>query len=187
MEVKKILILGSTYLTELVVDKIKHKYKLVGYVPSINPTRGGNIDLPQVDINTDCDIKLSIQYDKIVKNTDNCFNVHTGLLPEYGGTNILDYTIKNKEIEQGLTFHKMTKDLDFGPIISKITYPVFKEDTAFNLYKRVLTVGPSFVEASLKLLEEIPTDNINKCYKSKPTIYKRGEFKTDKRIKNYDR
>jgi len=79
MVIDKILILGSTYLTELVVNELKDKYELVGYVPSVKPTREGNIDLPIVDFDTDCDIKLSVQYDKIITDTYKCFNVHTGL------------------------------------------------------------------------------------------------------------
>lgn len=184
VKVDRILILGSTYLTELVVNKIKDSYNLIGYVPSVNPTREGKIDLPVLSIDSECDIKLSVQYDKIIKDTKNCYNVHTGLLPEYGGTNILDYTLRNQEYEQGLTFHKMTKDLDFGPIISKITYPVFGDDTAFDLYKRVLAVGPSFVESSLNLLQSLNLTEVNECFTAKPTLYKRGEFEADKRIKS---
>ena len=184
MKLDNILILGSTYLTELVVEKIKYKYNLIGYVPSLNPTRKGNINLPEVSINTDCDIKLSIQYDKIVKDTANSFNLHTGLLPNYGGTNILDYTVKNKEVEQGLTFHKMTKYLDYGPIISKVTYPVLIKDDAYNLYKRILQIGPSFAESCLELLKNMTMEEIDQCCKIKPTLYRRGEFIVDKRIKN---
>ena len=71
MVIKKILILGSTYLTELVINKIKHNYDLVGYVPSIKPTKKGCIDLPLGKMSTYCDIKLSIQYDRIVKEIEN--------------------------------------------------------------------------------------------------------------------
>ena len=112
MNINKILILGSTLLSELSVNLLKEHYDLVGHVPSLKPTTKGVINLPVVDIESECDIMLSIQYDKVVKNVEKCFNVHTGLLPEYGGTNILSYTIKNKEKEQGLTFHKMTNQLD---------------------------------------------------------------------------
>ena len=187
MVIKKILILGPTYLTELVVNKIKNKYEIIGYVPSINPTRVGDVNLPLVDIDTECDIKLSVQYDKIVKDTNKCFNVHTGLLPGYGGTNILDYTIKNNEYEQGLTFHKMTISIDFGPIISKITYPVFANDKPYDLYKRLLNIGPDFVSSSLELLKSLSFKDLELCETKKPKIYKRGEYEVDKRIKFHDR
>jgi len=182
MRVNKILILGSTLLTELSVNLLKEHYELVGYVPSVNPTTKGAVDLPIVDIKSECDIRLSIQYNKIVKDVENCFNVHTGLLPEYGGTNILDYTIQNKEKEQGLTFHKMSQKLDYGPIISKITYPVFEEDTTFDLFKRVLKIGPLFILSCLDTLKTLSSDQISKCSREFPYMYKRGGLKADKRI-----
>jgi hypothetical protein len=185
MVIEKVLILGSTYLTELSVNKLKESYDLVGYVPSVNPTNSGNIDLPVVDFNIDCDIKLSIQYDKFIKDVDNCYNIHTGLLPEYGGTNLLNYTIENKEYEQGLTFHKMTEKLDWGPIISKITYPVFSNDSAYDLFVRLMNVGPNFVLSSLNLLSTMNDEQINNCHTEEPILYKRGEFVLDNRIKEF--
>ena len=185
MNINKILILGSTLLSELSVNLLKEHYDLVGHVPSLKPTTKGVINLPVVDIESECDIMLSIQYDKVVKNVEKCFNVHTGLLPEYGGTNILSYTIKNKEKEQGLTFHKMTNQLDYGPIISKITYPVLKEDEPFDLFIRVLEVGPFFILSSLNILKKMSLDQISNCPKESPHMYKRGEFLADEKITRY--
>ena len=185
MVVKNILILGNTLLTEKVVNFLYENYNLVGYVPSKNPTIKGNINLPIKDINTECDIKLSIQYDQIIKDPINCFNVHTGLLPLYGGTNILDYTLENKEYEQGLTFHKMTNELDYGPIISKITYPVLPNDKVIDLYQRILSIGPYFVQSSLKLLETLNNTQVDKCVKLKPKLYKRGEFNLTEDMKTF--
>ena len=176
MVIKNILILGSTRLTELCIKELEKEYTIVGHVPSTNPTVKGDINLPVVNINTSCDLKLSIQYDKMIKNTEKCFNVHTGLLPEYGGTNVLDYAILNKSDEQGLTLHKMTERLDYGPIISKITYPVLEGDTSYDLYKRVIAVGPRFVLSGVKMLETLTKEEINKCFSAEPTLYRRGEF-----------
>jgi len=185
MKIDNVLILGSTLLTQLVVEKLNNHYNLVGYVPSSNPTKEGNIDLPVVGLDEKCDIRLSVQYDKIIKDTRNTYNLHTGLLPNYGGTNVLDYCIKNNEYEQGLTFHKMTDKLDYGPIISKITYPVLPKDTAFDLYKRGLLLGADFALASLKLLETLSNKDVNSCFSSEPILYKRGDFKVDDRIKEF--
>tara|TARA_R110000823_G_scaffold265637_2_gene385506 strand:+ start:214 stop:774 length:561 start_codon:yes stop_codon:yes gene_type:complete len=184
MHIENILVLGSTLLTEKCVELLKHKYNLVGHIPSKRPTVKGNIDLSVVDMNVDYDIALSIQYDRIIKNPVNCFNVHTGLLPEYGGTNILDYSIKNREKEQGITLHKMTNRLDFGPIISKSTYPVFEGDKACDLYKRLLCIGPNFVLLGLELLESLSVEKIERCYTKEPTLYKRGEFKISEEMRS---
>lgn len=185
MRINKILILGSTALTEKVVDALIDHYNLVGYVPSKNPTLEGKINLPQVGIDKDCDIKISIQYDKLVKDVKNCFNLHTGLLPDYGGTNILSYTIKNKEKNQGLTFHKMGSEIDYGPIISKITYPVFPEDDELKLYKRMINIAPNFILSCLNLLKIMSKTDIKQCQKIKPFLYKRGEFEKPKNLLNY--
>ena len=185
MKIDKILILGSTILTELCVDKIKDYYNLVGFVPSVNPTRTGNIDLPRVELDEPCDIKLSIQYDRMIKDTTNSYNLHTGLLPQYGGTNVLDYAIKNKSFEQGLTFHKMTEVLDYGPIISKTTYPILSGEKAVNLYRKLLLVGPNFLSSSLNLLESMTVEEVERCHKERPTVYKRGEFEISSKMKEY--
>ena len=171
----KILIYGSTYITQLVVEELKDDYDLVGYVPNKNPVFKGEIGLPLAKRGVRYDIALSIQYDQKIK-AKNGFNLHTGLLPEYGGCDILLHTLINKEPKQGLTFHKMTDKFDYGPIISKITYPVFKKDTALDLYKRLCLLAPKFTRVALKLLEEIGLKNVDKCEKYFPIIYKRNNF-----------
>ena len=37
--------------------------------------------------------------------------------------------------------------------------------------------------SSLKLLETLSENQVSNCYMEKPTLYKRGEFKVDERIK----
>lgn len=165
----RILIYGSTYLTELCVNQlIKDGYNLIGYIPSENPTFKGNINLPIVDETIDHDIKLSIQYDKKLITTNDAYNLHTGLLPEYGGCSILYHTIKNREQEQGLTLHKMTENFDEGGIISKMTYPVLLEDTVADLYMRMCMIAPKFISNALRLLPTVGKS-------SKPALYKKGD------------
>lgn len=166
----KILIYGNTYLTELCVNQLlKDGYNLVGYIPSENPTFKGKINLPIVEETIDHDIKLSIQYDKKLITVKDAYNLHTGLLPNYGGCSILYHTIKNGETEQGLTFHKMGESFDEGAIISKITYPVLPTDKVADLYIRMCTIAPKFLLNALQIL------NIEGEVK-KPTLYKRDSI-----------
>lgn len=174
----KILVFGSTYLSEIVCTHLLKdaSFELVGYVPSQKRiTVPGKMPIPIASEDAECDLILSIQYDKIIKNTKKSFNVHTGLLPEYGGVDILYHTLKNKALEQGITFHKITKNVDAGPIVSKISYPVFPDDTIKDLYLRLCAICPEFVSASLRLLKTIDLDNLNQCYAKEPTIYKTGQ------------
>ena len=177
MEIKNILIYGSSYLTAITVNLLKDYYNLVGHIPSTSPTIKGKVNLPIVKDNIEHDIKLSLQYDKKLINIKNAFNVHTGLLPMWGGTDILYHTLQEKSVEQGLTFHKMGKELDYGNIISKVTYPVTKEDTMITLYDKMVNIFPLFVLNSLKLLETMTVKEINSCTKLPPRVFKRGKVK----------
>lgn len=150
----RILVYGNTYLTELCVNQlIKDGYNLVGYIPSENPTFIGKINLPIVKETIDHDIKLSIQYDKKLITIKDAYNLHTGLLPDYGGCGILYNTIKNKDMEQGLTLHKMGENFDEGAIISKITYPVLETDKVSDLYMRMCTIAPKFLSNALQIIQ----------------------------------
>lgn len=175
----KILVFGSTFFTEIACRHllITRKHELVGYVPnSRRITVPGNMPIPEVSPMSQCDIILSIQYDKIINDVDKSFNVHTGLLPQYGGVDILYHTLKNGETEQGITFHKITERLDFGPIISRISYPVFENDTVADLYKRMALILPSFVELALDILEMITLEGAAECHMIEPMIYKSGQI-----------
>ena len=180
MKINKILIYGSAHLTEETCNLLKNHYDLVGYIPSVNPVIAGNIDLPIVDENIQHDIKLSLQYNRRITNIENAYNVHTGLLPSWGGVDILYHTIKDRKesyiFEQGLTFHKMSDDFDYGPIISKVTYPVYEDDTMVDLYDRITKCFPSFVLSGLKLLESLDEHQVNNSYKEKPRVFKRGNI-----------
>ena len=182
MRIKNILIYGSAHLTQEACKLLKDHYNLVGHIPSVNPVIAGKMDLPIVDDSINHDIKLSIQYNRKIKNTEKSFNIHTGLLPSWGGVDILYHTVKAKKLlgnhfsEQGLTFHKMTEKFDHGANISKVTYPLIEEDTIESLYDKVLACLPAFTLSGLKLLESIDEENLNKSEISCPTIYKRGKI-----------
>ena len=96
MKIKKILIYGSAHLTQETCKLLKNHYDLVGHIPSVNPVIAGNIDLPVVDESVEHDIKLSLQYNRKMTNIENAYNVHTGLLPSWGGVDILYHTIKDR-------------------------------------------------------------------------------------------
>ena len=180
MKIRKILIYGSSYLTQKTCELLQNYYNLVGAIPALNPTISGEINLPLVDDTIEHDIKLSIQYDKKIIGIHNAYNVHTGLLPSWGGTDILYHTLKDKDesylFEQGLTFHKMSDKFDYGNIISKQTYSVNDSDTMISLYSRMLSCYPSFVLGGVRLLESMTKKEISECYREKPRIFKRGDI-----------
>ena len=179
LSVTKVLIYGSTRLTEDVVSLLisTNKYELVGYIPSSNPFIRGDLHryLDELPLGyDDYDIALSIQYDKKIINLRACFNLHTGLLPTYAGCDTLYHAIKNGEREQGLTFHKIALGFDDGPIISKITFPIFPVDDVVSLYGTMLDIAPRFTETCIDMVRSIAPGQIDQCASYRPNIYKRG-------------
>lgn len=174
MKIRKILIYGSSELTRDTVNLLKDHYELVGHIPSVNPVLSGTVDLPVVDELVDHDIKLSLQYNRRIKNTENAYNVHTGLLPLWGGTDILYHTLKEPVTEQGITFHKMSESFDYGSIVSKVIYPVLQDDSMVSLYNRLHALFPAFTLSSLKLLESLSASDVDRLPKFKPRVFKRG-------------
>ncbi len=175
----KILLYGSTPLTAA-VEAALMPY-VVGHIPSNKPSFKGKMQSKVVPEETECDLRLSIQYDQKIYRLHEAYNLHTGLLPAYGGCDILYHTLKNKEKEQGLTFHRITERFDEGVIIAKAIYPVLEDDTVADLYMRMLRLAPHFVLAAIDL---IPLTRGEVTYR-RPALYKRGEDMTDEYIRGY--
>ena len=76
----------------------------------------------------------------------------------------------------------MTDKFDYGPIISKVTYPVLNGDTVINLYERLTSVLPWFVLSSIRLLETLDFNQVSLCQKQEPNI-----FKKEKHVKEKDK
>jgi len=182
----RILVYGSTYLTQLCCEHIEREtdHILVGYVPNQNrPTVAGKMRLQPIPqeavLSTKHNVGLSIQYDARIRNERYAFNVHTGLLPEWGGQDILYHTLKQNIGEQGATFHVVTEQFDAGPIVSRISYPVLYDDTVITLYQRLAVILPAFVVSSLHLVEMIGLDRVDQCASFVPTLYRRGMVDKD--------
>eukprot|EP00854_Cymbomonas_tetramitiformis_P027386 gene27386-33740_t len=119
------------------------------------------------------DIAISIQYDLRIKRTERHFNLHTGLLPEFGGQDIIYHTLRLGKREQGLTFHKMEKALDEGGIICKGTYPVFPGDSTTDVYERMLRIAPGFLFSCMCVLVGMKSEDLPRLSVETPKRYRR--------------
>jgi phosphoribosylglycinamide formyltransferase 1 len=84
-------------------------------------------------------------------------NIHPALLPAFGGAGlygekvhqaVLDYGAKIS----GITIHFVDEEYDHGPIIYQEAVPVFDDDDAHSLAKRILTVEHANYWKSLQAL-----------------------------------
>lgn len=88
----------------------------------------------------DCDIFISVLYDKIIPEeyikSRPCFNFHPGILPWYRGAGAYSWAIINGEFETGVTLHEIDKDIDHGPVIDIRRFPILTDDTAETLFHK---------------------------------------------------
>lgn len=65
-------------------------------------------------------------------------NIHPSLLPKYKGLNTHARALAAGDAEHGCCVHRVTADLDAGPILGQARVPVLPGDTAETLADRVL-------------------------------------------------
>lgn len=93
------------------------------------------------------DLAISIFYGKIIKQDfiDRCgdiINLHNSPLPNYRGVRPINWALKNNEKEHGVTIHRVTKGIDDGPILGKVTYPIYPEiEEVEDVYNKALGYG----------------------------------------------
>ena len=72
-------------------------------------------------------------------------NIHPALLPAFGGAGLFGEKVHQAVLDygakvSGITIHFVDEEYDHGPIIFQETVPVFDDDDAHSLAKRVLAV-----------------------------------------------
>lgn len=113
------------------------------------------------------DVVISVNWINILDNKFirkfkyGVLNAHTGDLPKYKGNACPNWAILNFESKIALTIHKMTEELDSGPIILKRYLPINEETYITEVYLWLNEVIPFAFLTALKQVEK-PFKNINK-------------------------
>jgi methionyl-tRNA formyltransferase len=76
-------------------------------------------------------------------------NLHGSLLPKYRGRVPVNWAIINGETETGATLHYMTAKPDAGDIIDQVRVMIKFEDTAVDLFNRVIDAGAELFRRDL--------------------------------------
>ncbi len=98
-----------------------------------------------------------------------CLNIHGSLLPKYRGASPIESSLLNGDKETGVTFIKMTKKMDAGPIYSLHRIKIENTDNALTLRAKLGTFGGNLLPFTIKdivneTLEPIPQDEKNATY-----------------------
>jgi len=68
-------------------------------------------------------------------------NVHPSLLPKYRGPEPVYWAIVNGEHEAGISFQRVARAIDAGPLLAQRPAPVLPQDTAGTLTRRLTELG----------------------------------------------
>jgi len=158
----KVVLLGKGELAIKAAEWFKNNHQLVSIVPDLpEPTwtdslskwaKENNIPIVESGKYEDLsgvnfDLCMSIFYGRIIKKSfiDSCksiINLHNAPLPKYRGVRPINWALKNKETEHGVTIHKIAEGIDNGDILGKITFPIYPEiEEVEDVYKKSLEYG----------------------------------------------
>ena len=93
-------------------------------------------------------INFSILPAEIIRSPQRgAINFHDGPLPKYAGINATSWAIMNQEKTYGITWHKITTEVDKGDIAKQVFFDIAKDETTLSLNARCFEKGlSSFVE-----------------------------------------
>jgi phosphoribosylglycinamide formyltransferase-1 len=98
-----------------------------------------------------CDLVLLAGYDQLLRPPyfseywGPTINIHPSLLPRHGGAGMMGLAVHQSVLhagdeETGVSIHRVTSDLDAGPLLAQARVPVHPGDDAPTLARRVLAM-----------------------------------------------
>lgn len=98
------------------------------------------------------------------------YNMHGSLLPKYRGRVPINWAVLHGETETGATLHEMAAKPDAGAIIAQTSVPILPDDTAYEVFGKVV------VAAELTLWNVLPAMLAGKTPKLPNDISKGSYF-----------
>jgi methionyl-tRNA formyltransferase len=81
-----------------------------------------------------------------------CINLHGSLLPRYRGRSPVNWMLVHGEERAGVTLHHMVAKADAGDIVDQEAVEVGIDDTALDLYRKLLGAGERVLERNLSAI-----------------------------------
>ena len=106
----------------------------------------------------ECDLLLSVQYDRILKPhhiaraRQLAVNLHLAPLPEYRGCNQFSLAILDQREEFGVTLHVIDEGIDSGDILFERRFPIAADAWVADLHRRATAEGRALFKESLSRL-----------------------------------
>jgi len=84
--------------------------------------------------------------------TRGAFNMHGSLLPKYRGRVPVNWAVLRGETETGATLHEMVEKPDAGRIVDQEAVPIFPDDLAVDVFRKVTGAAERVLARSLPKL-----------------------------------
>ena len=106
-----------------------------------------------VDLAVVTSYSQKIKIDLLLSTKDGFINVHPSLLPEYRGPNPYSHVIINKELQTGVTIHKMDEQFDTGEILMQDVINILDNDTLGTLFNKLNRLSSQMLVQFLTVYE----------------------------------
>jgi methionyl-tRNA formyltransferase len=171
--VKTILVLGKGELAIRACEiAVASGYFVAGVVP-VEPepewtaslvewARDYGVPTVALDDAPTVDVALSVYYDRIlspewIARRGRALNLHNAPLPLYRGVNPINWALKNGEATHGVTLHEVVEEIDAGPIVAQVTFPIWPDvDEVRDVYRRCVAYGRRLLSDVLPILDRLP-------------------------------
>jgi len=80
------------------------------------------------------------------------YNMHGSLLPKYRGRVPINWAVLHGETETGATLHEMAAKPDAGAIVAQTAVPILPDDTAFEVFGKVVVAAEQTLWRVLPLM-----------------------------------
>lgn len=95
-------------------------------------------------------------------------NFHPGLIPLYKGADPIFWQIRNREQFGGITVHRMTEELDAGPVIIEHKIPIIPGET-YGIHH--VRLGITAADIVLKVAEAVQSGTSTRQDIGQPSLY----------------
>lgn len=137
-------------------------FEIDKFTPEVRANLVERLQQLKIEIGIVADFSFILHEEILSTPVHGLINIHFSLLPKYRGASPLQHAILNGETTTGITFMKMSKGMDEGPILKQISYDLKGNETAGELYEQLFKLGGEqighivkmYVEGNLKLQDQ---------------------------------
>ncbi|MEW6528072.1 MAG: methionyl-tRNA formyltransferase [Spirochaetota bacterium] len=127
-----------------------------------------------------CDIFVVVAYGKLIPRSIfsipplQTINLHPSLLPKYRGAAPIEWALYNGEQQTGVTVQRINEELDAGDIVLQSTVTIAPNETAGELYEKILPLAADMLVKAIDGLHDgtitpVPQDHSQATYCGKIT------------------